>query len=131
MVPCLVVMEVNERPKPSIGVRRLRVLHSAIGVCELGCLVYLWFCVVTHRRNRSLKIASCILSGEGVALVVANGCPLGIIQRRVGDDVSMFETWFGLRMAPLAIPTFTIGTLAALVLLRSRPSTVVTVHKNS
>ena len=116
-------MEVNERPKPSIGVRRLRVLHSAIGVCELGCLVYLWFCVVTHRRNRSLKIASCILSGEGVALVVANGCPLGIIQRRVGDDVSMFEYWFGPRRASMAIPTLTVSTFAGFVLLRIRPPT--------
>lgn len=120
-VRCLCAVNSKERSKSSASVRTLRIVHSAIGVCELACMGYLWFCVVTRRRDRWLKVVSSVLIGEGVALVVASGCPLGIVQRRAGDDVPMFELWFGPRIAPMAIPTFSVGTFTALMLLRARP----------
>jgi hypothetical protein len=55
--------------------------------------------------------------GEGVALLVAKGCPLGIFQRRAGDDVPMFELWFGPRLARFAIPGFTMITITGVALL--------------
>jgi hypothetical protein len=66
-------------------------VHSVIGVCGLGCLVYLWFCAITRRRDKWLTVATGVLIGEGMALIVAKGCPLGVVQRRVGDNVPMFE----------------------------------------
>jgi len=62
-----------------------------------------------------------VLTGEGVALLVARGCPLGIFQRRAGDDVPMFELWFGPRLAPFAIPTLTAVALAGGALVLARP----------
>jgi hypothetical protein len=41
LVPCLIAVNSIGRPEPSSRVRTLRLLHSAIGMCELGCLAYL------------------------------------------------------------------------------------------
>jgi hypothetical protein len=95
----------------------LRGLHNAIGVGELTCLGYIWVCALTRRRDRWLWLSVAVLLGEGVALVVAKGCPLGIFQRRAGDDIPMFELWFGRRLAPFAIPFFTLVSVAGLALL--------------
>jgi hypothetical protein len=73
-------------------------------------------------------IASSVLIGEGLALAVAKGCPLGTLQRRAGDDVSMFERWFGPDIAPFAVPVFAVSTLVGFVLLRVRPPTNGTRH---
>jgi len=101
--------------------RVLRVLHDAIGIGELASLGYLWYCAVTRRRDGWLRASTVVLVGEGVALLAARGCPLGILQRRVGDDLAMFERWFGPRLAPFAIPTFTGLALGGVALLRARP----------
>jgi hypothetical protein len=100
--------------------RALRVLHSCIGVAELGCLGYLWLCGITGRRDRWLGVSVAVLTAEGVALVAAKGCPLGIFQRRAGDDVPMFELWFGPRLAPFAIPAFSLAAAAGLVMVAAR-----------
>ena len=101
--------------------RALRAAHNAIGLGELACLGYLWFCAVVRRRDPWLRLAVAVLLGEGVALLVAKGCPLGIFQRRAGDDVPMFELWFGPRLAPLAVPTFTLIAAGGLALVLARP----------
>ena len=75
--------------------RALRRVHSAVGTGELCCLAYLWFCAATRRRDSRLRAAEAILAGEGIALLVAKQCPLGTLQHRAGDDVPMFELWFG------------------------------------
>ena len=108
-------------PLLSRQARRRARAHNAIGAGELACLSYLWFCAFTRRRDRWLDLAAAVLVGEGVALVVAKGCPLGIFQRRAGDDVPMFELWFGARLAPFAIPAFTAVAVAGLVALATRP----------
>ena len=114
----------GEKSALTLAARVLRQVHNAIGVGELACLVYLWTCALTRRRDRLLRFSEAILLGEGVALVVAKGCPLGIFQRRAGDDVPMFELWFGPKRAPFMIPFFTAITgigLGLLILRRPRP----------
>ncbi len=98
------------------GARALRAVHNVMGFGELACLAYLWVCAIARRRNRRLRIAVGVLGVEGIALLVAKGCPLGIFQRRLGDDVPMFELWFGPRLAPLAIPTFVLITAGGVFL---------------
>jgi hypothetical protein len=100
--------------------RALRVLHSSIGVGELACLAYLWLCAIGGRRDRWLRLSTAVLLGEGAALVAARGCPLGGFQRRAGDEVPMFELWFGPRLAPFAIPTFVVIAGAGMALLAVR-----------
>jgi hypothetical protein len=68
---------------------RLRQLHASIGIFELSCLAYLWFCVLTRRRERGLALAVAVLVGEGVVLRGAGECPLGPFQRRAGDDAAI------------------------------------------
>jgi len=106
----------------SQGAHRLRLLHSAIGFGELACLGHLWFCALTRRRDPWLGVSISVLAAEGVALLVARGCPIGIFQRRAGDDVPMFELWFGRRLAPFAIPAFSfLGVLGAVLLVVRKP----------
>jgi len=111
---------VSDAQPLSAEAHALRRLHSLIGAGELLCLGYLWFCALTGHRDRWLKLSVAVLLGEGAALVVAKGCPLGIFQRRAGDDVPMFELWFGPTLAPYAIPAFTAISLAGLALLLVR-----------
>ncbi len=101
--------------------RMLRRVHSAVGAGELACLGYLWFCGIARRRDRRLKIAATVLVGEGVALVIAKGCPLGVFQRRAGDDVPLFELWFGPRLAHFAIAVFTTLAGLGIVVVIARP----------
>ena len=101
--------------------RTLRLLHTSVGITELGCLGYVWFCALSRRRDRWLELSAGVLAGEGVALLLAKGCPLGVFQRRAGDDVPMFELWLGPRLAPFAIPSFTVIALAGLLLVVTRP----------
>lgn len=83
--------EASRRPL-SRGALALRAGHTAIAVVELGCLGYVWTCAVTGRRDRLLHGAIGILGAEGVGLVIGRGsCPLGPLQRRVGDPVPLFE----------------------------------------
>ena len=105
----------------SPNARILRRVHNAVGVGELACLAYLWFCGISRRRDCWLTIAITILLGEGIALAVAKGCPLGVCQRRAGDDVPMFELWFGSRLAPFAVPTFTALAGVGVALVVARP----------
>jgi len=107
-------------PTLSREARMLRATHNAIGVCELACLGYLWLCVITRRRDVKLRLAVAVLVGEGIALILGRGCPLGIFQRRAGDDVPMFELWFGPRLAPYAVPTFTVIAAIGLALVLAR-----------
>ena len=99
----------------------LRTAHSSIGALELGCLLYLWLCALTRRRDRWLHVAIAVLLGEGAALLVAKGCPLGVLQGRAGDDVPMFELWLGSRIARFAIPTFTTMAATGLMVAAARP----------
>jgi hypothetical protein len=106
----------------SCQARALRVIHNAIGAGELVCLGYVWFCALSRRRDVWLRASIAVLIGEGAALVVAKGCPLGVFQRRAGDEVPMFELWFGPRVAAFAIPGFTAIALVGAALLGLRPA---------
>ncbi len=105
----------DKRSDLSSRARALRKVHSSIGVFELGCLSYIWFCAITRRRDRGFALAVSVILGEGVALALAKGCPLGVFQRRAEDDVPMFELWFGARLARYAIPSFSALAVVGLV----------------
>ncbi|MGA3215869.1 MAG: hypothetical protein ABSD97_09325 [Acidimicrobiales bacterium] len=110
-----------DSPRLGRTARVLRLVHTGIGGGELACLAYLWLCALTRRRDRYLAVAVAVLGGEGVALLAAGSCPFGILQRRAGDDVAMFELWFGPRAARLAVPSFSCLAIGGLALLVSRP----------
>jgi hypothetical protein len=100
----------------------LRGVHDAVGAVERTCLSHVWVCALTRKRGRWLHLSEAILLGEGAALVVAKGCPLGYLQRRVGDDVPMFELWFGPKLARFAVPFFSGVAALGLLLCIARPA---------
>lgn len=122
LASCVTISTHATRPRVALSrrARALRATHNMIGACELACLAYLWFCAITRRRDLRLRFAVAVLAGEGVALFLGEGCPLGIFQRRAGDDVPMFELWFGPRLAPFAVPTFTLIAVGGVALVVAR-----------
>jgi hypothetical protein len=112
-------------PRPATKLSRaalaFRAAHAAIAVEMLLAIAYVWWCALTGRRGRLLCVAATTLIGEGV-LVASNGgdCPLGGLQRRLGDPVPLFELVLSPRAAKRAVPTLGAIAAAGLVLLAAR-----------
>ena len=112
-------------PSPPMKLSRaalaFRAAHTAIAAEQLLAIAYVWWCALSGRRGRLLYIAAATLIGEGV-LVSANGgdCPLGGVQRRLGDPVPLFELVLSPHAAKRAVPTLGAITAAGLVLLVAR-----------
>jgi len=95
-----------------------RAFHTAIAVEQLLAIAYVWWCAITGRRDRLLRIAVATLIGEGVLVAANRGdCPMGGLQERLGDPVPLFELVLSPRAAKRAVPTLGAITAAGLVLL--------------
>ena len=95
-----------------------RAFHAAIAVEQLLAIAYVWWCALSGRRDRLLRIAVATLIGEGVLVIANRGdCPLGPLQDRLGDSLPLFELVLSPRAAKRAVPTLGAITAAGLVLL--------------
>jgi hypothetical protein len=95
-----------------------RAFHAAIAVEQLLAIAYVWWCALSGRRDRLLRIAVATLIGEGVLVIANRGdCPLGPLQDRLGDPGPLFELVLSPRAAKRAVPTLGAITAAGLVLL--------------
>lgn len=105
----------------SPAARAFRAGHGAITVAFLGAIVHVWWCALTGRRDRWLRLAVVTLVAEG-AFVTANSgdCPLGPLQERLGDPVPLFELVLSPSAARRAVPTLGLITAAGLLLLVGR-----------
>jgi hypothetical protein len=111
-----------------LGVRARvwRLLHASWSVAQLGCLGYMWACIVRGRRDRRLWASVAFLSAEGAALVVGHGdCPVGPRQAAWGDPVPFFELVLPPRAAKAAIPILAGVSIAAIVGLMIGPPGLV------
>src|SRR5687768_4910361 len=111
-----------ERSRLTPAALAFRIGHGAIAAAFLTAIVYVWWCAVTGRRDRRLRLAVVALIGEG-AFVAANGgdCPLGPLQVRLGDPVPLFELVLSPRAARRAVPALGLVAAAGLLLLARRP----------
>jgi hypothetical protein len=90
-------------------------------VVGLSSLVSVWFCALTGRRDRVLGAALATLSVQGVALLIGRGnCPLGPLQKRLGDPRPLFELALPPRVAKKAIPVFFAVALGGVPILALR-----------
>jgi hypothetical protein len=98
-----------------------RAVHAAIAVEQLLAIAYVWWCALTGRRGRLLRIAAATLIAEGVLVTANHGdCPMGGLQERLGDPVPLFELVLSPRAAKRAVPTLGAITAAGLALLVAR-----------
>jgi hypothetical protein len=94
-----------------------RVAHGAIAAAFLSAIGYVWWCAITGRRDRLLRVAVVALVGEGAFVAANHGdCPLGPLQERLGDPVPLFELVLSRTAARRAVPV--LGLLAAAGILR-------------
>jgi hypothetical protein len=95
-----------------------RAFHAAIAVEQLLAIGYVWWCALSGRRDRLLRIAAATPIGEGVLVTADRGdCPLGGLQERLGDPVPLFELATSPRTAKRAVPTLGAIAAAGLVLV--------------
>jgi hypothetical protein len=95
-----------------------RAFHGAIAVEQLFAIAYVWWCAITGRRDRLLRIVVATLLAEGILVTANRGdCPLGGVQERVGDPVPLFELVLSPTAAKRAVPTLGAVAGAGLVLL--------------
>jgi hypothetical protein len=95
-----------------------RAFHAAIAVEQLLATGYVWWCALSGRRDRLLRVAVATLIGEGVLVSANRGdCPLGALQERLGDPVPLFELALSPRAAKRAVPTLGAITAAGFALL--------------
>jgi hypothetical protein len=109
------------RTRLSPGARAFRAGHGAIAVAFLGAIVYIWWCALTGRRDRRLRLAVGSLVAEGACVAANHGdCPLGPLQARSGDPIPLFELVLSPKAARRAVPALGLITAAGLVLLVHR-----------
>jgi hypothetical protein len=96
-------------------------VHAAIALGFLSAIVYVWWCALTGRRNRLLRVAATSLVAEGVFVTANHGdCPLGPLQKRLDDPVPLFELVLTPSTARRAVPALGGITAAGLALLLCR-----------
>jgi hypothetical protein len=104
-----------------------RCAHAAWGVAGMASLGAVWLGALRRRRGPGVVSSVAFLCVEGVALVVGRGdCPMGGLQRRLGDPVPLFELVLPARAAKAAVPVLAMLSLAgfaALALRRPVPRT--------
>jgi hypothetical protein len=89
-----------------------RSAHAAIAVVFLGAIAYVWWCAISGRRDRYLRVAVAALVGEGVVVAANHGdCPLGRLGDRIEDPVPLFELVLSPTAAKRAVPV--LGAIAA------------------
>jgi hypothetical protein len=111
------------RGRLSPAARAFRVGHGVIAVSFLAAIVHVWWCALTGRRGRGLRVAVVALVAEGAFVTANHGdCPLGPLQERLGDPVPLFELVLAPATARRAVPALGLVTLAGLVLLARRPA---------
>jgi hypothetical protein len=99
----------------------LRVFHIAVAVIGLASLGYLWTCAVTGRRDGWLGLAIGWLGVEGIAILIGRGsCPLGPLQRRLGDPTPCFELVLPARAAKAVFPVLFAVTAVGLTVIAWR-----------
>jgi hypothetical protein len=107
-----------------VSAKAFRLVHASIALVELTCLGHIWLCALTRRRSRLLAVSMAVLSAQAAGLVIGRGhCPIGPLQRRIGDPVPLFELVLPRRAAKAAVPVLaavTFASLVALVLLPAR-----------
>jgi hypothetical protein len=107
----------------SLAALAFRLAHGAIAAAFLGAIGYVWWCAITRRRGRLLRVAVSALAGEGAFVAANHGdCPLGPLQERLGDPVPLFELVLSRTAAKRAVPALGLVAAAGLVLLARRPA---------
>jgi hypothetical protein len=110
-----------DRPTLSGVARAFRLAHSMIAVVDVAALAYVWFCGLRRRRDRLLGVSVGALLTEGVALAIGRGnCPLGPLQRRLGDEVPLFELVLPPKAAKAAVPVLTVVSLIGIGIALTR-----------
>jgi hypothetical protein len=89
-----------------------RAAHAAVAAGFLFAIGYVWWCALSGRRGRLLRVTATALVAEGLFVAANRGdCPLGPLQDRLGDPVPLFELVLSPAAAKRAVPV--LGAISA------------------
>lgn len=114
--------------KLSNAARAFRAMHAVVAGAFLIAIGYVWWCALTGRRDRWLRLAVVALVSEGAFVTVNRGdCPLGGLQQRLGDPVPLFELVLSPTAARRAVPGLGAVTAVGILMLwyRARADRVI------
>jgi hypothetical protein len=99
-----------------------RIFHAGWSIAGLASLGYIWICAIARRRNRRLWASIAFLSIEGGGLIVGGGdCPMGPLQKQLGDPVPFFELVLPPGAAKAAVPILAGVSVAGFLAVALRP----------
>jgi len=98
----------------------VRILHSFFSITFLGCIVFLYYCILTGKPSPWLLPVTAVLLIEGTVLLLNNGkCPLGPLHHKYGDDKGFFGMFLPVKVLPYVLPVlFTVTILGFILLVR-------------
>ena len=109
------------RVELSVAARAFRAVHGLITVAFLLAIAYVWWCALTGRRDRWVRLAVAALVAEGAFVTANHGdCPLGGLQDRLGDPVPLFELVLSPTAARRAVPVLGVVAGAGIGILAWR-----------
>jgi len=99
----------------------LRVVHFLIVVYLFAGIFYIYYSAFTQTSSIWLVILVVSLFIEGLVIYLNRGnCPLGYIQRKVGDDTPFFELILPKKYAKKAVRVCAVITLIGIIILDIR-----------
>ena len=94
-----------------------RFIHILIGSFFIGCLVYLYYAAFAGPIDWKAYFCLAAIIVEGIVLMIFKGCPLTIIQTKIGDSKGFFDLFLPQKVLPFIVPGFTILTFVAMTLI--------------
>src|SRR3954447_23474682 len=105
----------------SPAAKAFRAAHATLTLAFLGAIGHIWWCAITRRRDRALRVSVAALVAEGAFVAANHGdCPLGPLQERLGDPIPLFQLVLSPTAARRAVPALGLATAAGLMLLVRR-----------
>src|SRR5215212_7324218 len=103
------------KPRLTPAALAFRTGHAVIAAAFLGAIAHVWWCALTGRRDRWLRVSVVSLTAEGAFVAANHGdCPLGPLQERLGDPIPLFELVLSPTAARRAVPVLGGVTVAGL-----------------
>ncbi len=91
-----------------------RFIHILIGSFFIACLIYIYYAAFAGPLDWKVYFCLTAIIIEGIVLMVFKGCPLTIIQNKIGDNKGFFDLFLPQKVLPFIVPGYIILTFVAL-----------------
>ncbi len=94
-----------------------RIIHILIGSFFIGSLIYLYYAAYSGPIDWRVWFCLMAIIVEGLVLMIFKGCPLTIIQNKIGDEKGFFDLFLPAKALSFVVPVFSFLTIVAIILI--------------